>query len=161
MSKHNKLELKCKSCSKKFFQWPSQVRDRKFCSRKCRGDFARQYGGHTNQDGYKYKYVPTHPQARGNGYVAEHRLVVEKHLGRYLKLTEVVHHINGNRSDNKIENLIPMTFTEHHRIPSTGNFQKGLTPWNTGKKWNQFKINCKSCSGVVRIRHECNCKVVL
>lgn len=53
-----------------------------------------------------YVRCPTHPRAKNNrGYVAKHILVMEKHLGRYLKKGEVVHHIDGNRMNNSIKNL--------------------------------------------------------
>lgn len=46
----------------------------------------------------------------------EHRLVIEKHLGRYLSTNEVVHHIDGNKSNNSLENLQLMTNEEHSRF---------------------------------------------
>ena len=57
--------------------------------------------------GYILIYKPEHPFAlrQKRPYVPEHRLVMEKHLGRHLKPKEVVHHINGIKDDNRVENL--------------------------------------------------------
>ena len=65
--------------------------------------------------GYAYRYIPGHPYAGSNGYYEEHRLVMEKHLGRYLLPSEDVHHINEIKNDNRLENLQVMTHAEHSR----------------------------------------------
>lgn len=62
-------------------------------------------------DGYVRIVVPPDYPApcdhgsTGTAYALEHRVVMEKHLGRYLERREVVHHINGDPSDNNIDNL--------------------------------------------------------
>lgn len=56
-------------------------------------------------NGYIGVYRPGHPMAQTNGYVPEHRLVMAEHLGRNLLPSETVHHLNGDRADNRIENL--------------------------------------------------------
>ena len=63
--------------------------------------------------GYIIILKPKHPNCNQMGYVYEHRLVMEEHLGRYLTDDEVVHHINEIRDDNRIENLQLMTRAEH------------------------------------------------
>lgn len=65
-----------------------------------------------NDQGYKFVYCPGHPRAHKNK-VREHILVMEKHLGRYLELDEVVHHINEIKDDNRLRNLQLMTNSEH------------------------------------------------
>lgn len=62
-------------------------------------------GFHVDRDGYILRHMPDHPDATAAGYVREHRLVMERHLGRRLLPQEVVDHRNRDTSDNRIENL--------------------------------------------------------
>jgi hypothetical protein len=63
-------------------------------------------GRHCDKAGYVHVFSPTHPFAILARYVLEHRLVMEGHIGRTLLPTEVVHHINRVKDDNRIENLM-------------------------------------------------------
>ncbi len=64
---------------------------------------------------YNYVVVKNHPHRTKLNYVFEHRVVMENHLLRILESYEVVHHKNGNKKDNRIENLEVMTNKEHNR----------------------------------------------
>lgn len=61
--------------------------------------------GHKTRAGYRMAYRPDHPMANRSGHVLEHRLVMADHLGRSLLPHESVHHRNGDRADNRLENL--------------------------------------------------------
>lgn len=58
-----------------------------------------------HRKGYVMRHTPGHPRARSSNYVFEHILVMENHLGRYLFDDENVHHRNGQKDDNRLENL--------------------------------------------------------
>ena len=67
-----------------------------------------------NSNGYVMIHNPEHPASTKTGYVPEHRLIMENKVGRYLTGVEVVHHINGIRDDNRIENLKWLPSSKEH-----------------------------------------------
>ena len=86
------------------------------CSQKCNGvrKAVEHIGVKHVRDGYVVVHSPDHPMAAKNGKLLEHRLVMSEHLGRLLEPGEVVHHKDGNRSNNAIENLELMASNKEH-----------------------------------------------
>jgi len=64
--------------------------------------------------GYLYKLSPNHPNRDQNGRVAVHRLKMEKRIKRYLRPKELVHHIDGDKTNNKISNLLLFSGNKEH-----------------------------------------------
>lgn len=73
-------------------------------------------GGKFLDHGYVRINKPDHPQADKKGYVLEHRLMVERPLGRYLKNSEKIHHINENKTDNQTSNLLICSNSYHVKL---------------------------------------------
>lgn len=116
------LQLKCSECGKTFHRVPNVVKKDKptYCSRSCsnkvtarlhritrRGSGSPTWKGGRKKagGGYIELWMPDHPDSNGKGYVKEHRYVMEQHIGRRILPEETVHHKNGVRHDNRIENL--------------------------------------------------------
>ncbi len=119
-----KIKCICPVCGKVFFQYPSRVKQGiECCSRKCQGVRMRgennpnfKQGFSINQWGYKMININGHK-------VYEHRYVMEQYLGRKLKHGEEIHHIDGNKLNNSIDNLQLLTTAEHRKLhvdPKTG-----------------------------------------
>lgn len=88
----------------------------KFCSTACAGRARRSGKPSKEPTGYLRRYEPGHPMANKTGRIREHRRVMAEHLGRALLPTEHIHHINGIKDDNRIENLEVMSNSEHQRL---------------------------------------------
>jgi hypothetical protein len=73
-------------------------------------------GKSLKMDGYVLIRLPDHPQAMSNGYIFEHRLVMENKLGRQLGKYEHVHHLNTIKDDNRPENLELVNGSTHNLI---------------------------------------------
>lgn len=127
----------CEICAKSFLAKRSRKNVR-FCSRSCwnmgmKGHRAYHWkGGRLVHKGYVYILQKDHPKSDRDGYVSEHRLVMEKHLGRYLVDREMVHHKNADRADNRIKNLeLVESQSEHMKqhYPKGKHIYRGGHPW--------------------------------
>ena len=104
-----------------------------------------------HKKGYIAVSMPNHPFARKGGSVLEHRLVMEKKIGRYLTPIERVHHIDGDTINNHPDNLElfdnPSKHNAHPHNRYQGWFPKGVAPWN---KTFTTKV-CEICQKVYEL----------
>lgn len=117
-------------------------RPRQFCSRLCSNRYVARNrettkGWTVTSRGYRLVLAKDHPAASKDGYVLEHRLIAEKMVGRRLTPLEVVHHKNGDRLDNRLENLEIMTKLAHDKL-------------DKGKR-RPGRVQCPHCSGIIHL----------
>lgn len=79
---------------------------------------------------YLCEFAPDNPRATKEGYVYTHVLVAEKKLGRYLKPEECVHHIDEDKHNNSLDNLIVFKTNADHAA-----FHKGVEKVQDGDVW--------------------------
>jgi len=118
-----RVTLTCPICKEHF------VKPRHYykicCSKKCRlkyfslnyskeNHFKWKGGKFKDTEGYVHVKAYNHPYRDKQNYVREHRLVMEKHLGRYLEPHEIIHHKNEIITDNRLENLELYESNAHH-----------------------------------------------
>lgn len=150
----------CDNCKKEFDThkcYDKRNRKHRFCSKKCEAEFrsfkntiSEWKGGHIAKS-TGYRYIAINGKA-----IEEHRLVMMKHLGRELSSDEVVHHINGNKLDNRIENLQLLTNSEHTRIHGIRKNGNIVCKRCGSEKVHHARGLCASCYHYVLMKGELN-----
>ena len=107
-------------------------------------------GRRIDKSGYILIHFPDHPNASSDGYVREHRILMENFLGRYLKKIEVVHHKNHIKHDNRLQNLELLKVGEHERIHGIERFKNGfkLPGRHLNGRWSEKFDRCVNCQKI-------------
>lgn len=112
--------FKCPLCGSEVEKIMKDGVKAKVCSRSCYAKIRERRGPYKSGtvliSGYYYDYLPEHPFSTKKGYVAQHRIQAENKIGRMLLPNEDVHHINEIKTDNRQENLMVMSKSEHSKL---------------------------------------------
>lgn len=142
------IKVKCDYCGKIFDDYPSNVKRHKkhFCGKKCEAKGKCYNNTFEEWKGGTIATTTGYVKITINGkQYDEHRLVMQKHLGRKLEPWEHVHHINGVKTDNRIENLQLMTNEEHVRFHGRNRDNKCVCKMCNEIKHHHGRGLCDSC----------------
>jgi fido (protein-threonine AMPylation protein) len=113
----------------------------------------RWKGGIRHVKGYRHFQKPGHNLARGDGWVPEHRYIMQEKLGRKLLKNEVVHHKDGNKTNNNINNLELFENNKEHKSAEIKNFPRNrYGQFGKGIKYTSMK--CIVCNKEIKVRHD-------
>lgn len=132
-----RVTRQCEACGASFVTHQANVRrgGGRFCGMTCRNTGYRGSGNPkwrggriTDPDGRVMVYAPGHPNATlmGGTHAYEYRMVAAMARGKPLMDDEIVHHINGDVTDNRPENLQVMTQSEHARLHNVAGKFRGV-----------------------------------
>lgn len=141
------ITLHCTVCGKPFGVFPYRLTQNvAYCSRACRGIDRRGKPASNLRTGRYIDKGYVNIRIPGQGYILEHRLVMEQHLGRPLLPTEHVHHRDGNRSNNDIANLQIVSRGEHTSLHTRGLDRKQ-------GRWGKNHDECIECGTTTTPHH--------
>lgn len=129
--------LVCRWCDKPFTCFASRAARRMYCSNDCKIAASRK-----DRRMHPAGYVLV--RAEDGSLVREHRYVMERMLGRSLRSDEHVHHRNGDRTDNRLDNLELLSRNDHLRLHAPDRLPKG---------WAHHFDSCQSCGTTNRPHH--------
>lgn len=162
----NRVNIECQNCHITFEVIKSRKNTAKYCSRSCHGKkvlasidpktIPRATGSkNANWKGGRRKHSNGYQWILVEGsYILEHRHVMQKHIGRKLLRHELVHHINHDKLDNRLENLEIVGWSEHtimhhkeglYKPMGWSRLHKRCINCNTLDKPHRAKGLCKTC----------------
>ena len=124
------IKKTCKFCGSTFHIYPYRKNIAKYCSRSC-GSSDKTSLKHNAWKGGLNTMLSGYVRIRINKiYIYEHRYIMEQFLNRKLKSYEVVHHIDGNRANNNIENLELFIKNKHDSKETSKRWKENPTTFN-------------------------------
>ena len=123
--KHPLLGKKGKECHMYGRRMPEATKQKLREANTAERNYHWSGGRKMHSEGYVLVYLPGHHLANKHGFALEHRVVAEQKYGMNLKTGDIVHHIDGNKTNNDPENIVVLSRSEHAKIHDNLNKDNG------------------------------------